>query len=84
MMEHANAKRPWCAHYQYDGRKPFVVGTVWVDAGATLHEIDRKAEVALAELFLALMPEGQSMPRLVNLVPGQIVFVAVEDLREAA
>jgi hypothetical protein len=35
--------RNWCAEYQFDGFKPFLLGTVYLPGDAMQHEIEEAA-----------------------------------------
>lgn len=64
--------RSWCAVCQYDGKDQFFFGTVVVSRNATMHEI----EAETAALWATISPHP--MPRIVNLIPGELFF-APED-----
>jgi hypothetical protein len=53
-MTSGRAIRPWCAKAQYPGQKPFLGGTVVLDASARSDEI----EAALRAHFLEFLPAG--------------------------
>lgn len=46
--------RPWCAKAVYPGLKPFIGGTVTLDASAQSHEV----MAALESDFLTFLPPG--------------------------
>jgi hypothetical protein len=64
--------RSWCGRGQYPGLKPFVFGTIVLDAKAKDHEVRQ----ALDDLWFSLIPF--SPPDYVP-VPGALFFEAEDD-----
>lgn len=72
MMEMAREDgRAWCFEFQYEGKAPCFMGTAFVRLGAQHHEI----EVACWKLWESIFPADLRRPRLMKLIPGQIVFL---------
>lgn len=66
--------RTWCAKIQFPGLKPLIFGTITCEASAKMHEV----EAAVREEIRQHLPDGWS---LINLMPGQVLFVP-EEARE--
>lgn len=67
-------ERTWCARCRYPGRQHFLVGTVGLAPDAPMHEVE---SALLAELA-RILPIGTPVPEIVQLLPGEIVFVPEE------
>lgn len=65
---------PMCAKLCYAGMKPFLFGTVLVERDATTDDIFR---AVYAEL--ALIVPFTLEPEILDLMPGQLIFVGEED-----
>lgn len=71
--------RPWCALVQWPGRKPFMVGTFFVEEGTrSREEILKLAEQQYAKEWGACIPVDVPLPDIIRLIPGTIIFVPEE------
>lgn len=71
--------RPWCALVQWPERKPFMVGTFFVEEGTrSREEILKLAEEQYKKEWGACIPVDVPLPNIIRLIPGTIVFVPEE------
>ncbi|PCJ95929.1 MAG: hypothetical protein COA52_02475 [Hyphomicrobiales bacterium] len=59
----------WCARIQFPGKKPVFYGTVQVERGAQIHEVEREVYSRAG----ACLPDGF---KIIDLVPGILIFNA--------
>lgn len=64
--------RPWCARCQYPGLEPFLFGTVWTERG-------EGEETARQQVLAALGATYPTAPGVLDVLPGQLVFVGDDD-----
>ena len=57
----------WCARCQFPGREPFLFGTVFTERG----EGEERALALLLELLGRHLP---TLPEIVAVIPGAVVF----------
>ena len=66
--------RPWCAEMQWDKKQSFMLGTISMRIDAPMHEV----EAEIWALWDRLMPQEHGRPKLLNLMPGALVFHSTE------
>lgn len=69
------AMRPWCARFQWPGKKPFLVGTVFLPRKTMQHELEAALQAAFDEEWGEILPDHFERPKLIALLPGAIFFV---------
>ena len=66
--------RPWCAKMQWNGKQAFILGTISMRIDAPMHEV----EAEIWALWDRVMPQEHGRPKLLNLMPGALVFHSEE------
>ena len=72
---------PWCARYQWPGKKPFVLGTVQLEHKTMQHIVEAELIKLFDKIWGEILPDKFERPRLLALLPGAIYFVPQEDYK---
>lgn len=74
-METKIGYRPYCATFQWPGKEPFMIGTIEIEEEATHYDIEYKVGELFKSLFIRILPDNVSLPKLIKLHPGALFFV---------
>ncbi len=73
------AIRGWVAKCQWSDKKPFLIGTVFLENTAPLHDVEKELWAKFDTMFRGILPNETPNPKIIDMIPGAVFFVPEDE-----